>query len=124
MVRVYGNNDDGGHAPFLKVPANTLVQLPDALSFATGAAISCGTGTAYWALRRLHVTARDTVAIFGPGAGRSFGHAIRGFHERTRYRVRHQCGTVGPCRRVWRRCCLSIPPRKTPSNACARLPVV
>jgi threonine dehydrogenase-like Zn-dependent dehydrogenase len=67
MVRVYGNNDDGGHAPYLKVPANTLVSLPDELSFTTGAAISCGTGTAYGALRRLALTARDTVAIFGQG---------------------------------------------------------
>lgn len=67
MVRVYGNNDDGGHAAYLKVPANTLVTLPDELSFETGAAISCGTGTAYAALRRLHLTARDTIAIFGQG---------------------------------------------------------
>jgi threonine dehydrogenase-like Zn-dependent dehydrogenase len=67
MVRVYGNNDDGGHAPYLKVPANTLVPLPDELSFSTGAAISCGTGTAYGALRRLKLTARDTIAIFGQG---------------------------------------------------------
>jgi D-arabinose 1-dehydrogenase-like Zn-dependent alcohol dehydrogenase len=50
MVRVYGNNDDGGHAPYLKVPANTLVPLPEELSFEAGAAISCGTGTAYNAL--------------------------------------------------------------------------
>ena len=80
MVRVYGNNDDGGHAPYLKVPANTLVPLPDALSFATGAAISCGTGTAYWALRQLNLTARDTVAIFGQGpvglSATQFAHAM------------------------------------------------
>jgi threonine dehydrogenase-like Zn-dependent dehydrogenase len=67
MVRVYGNNDDGGHARYLKIPANTLVALPDALSFETGAAISCGTGTAYAALRRLNLSARDTIAIFGQG---------------------------------------------------------
>jgi hypothetical protein len=30
----------------MKVPVSTLVPLPDALSFVTGAAISCGTGTA------------------------------------------------------------------------------
>jgi threonine dehydrogenase-like Zn-dependent dehydrogenase len=66
-VRVYGNNDDGAHARYLRVPANTLVPLPDALSFETGAAISCGTGTAYFALRRLNLTARDTLAIFGQG---------------------------------------------------------
>jgi threonine dehydrogenase-like Zn-dependent dehydrogenase len=67
MVRVYGNNDDGGHAPYLKVPANTLVPLPEELSFAAGAAISCGTGTAYGALVRLNLSARDTIAIFGQG---------------------------------------------------------
>lgn len=67
MVRVYGNNDDGGHAAYLKVPANTLVSLPDELSFETGAAVSCGTGTAYAALRRINLTACDTIAIFGQG---------------------------------------------------------
>ncbi len=67
MVNVYGNNDDGGHAPYLKVPANTLVPLPDELSFEAGAAISCGTGTAYQALVRLNVSARDTIAVFGQG---------------------------------------------------------
>ena len=67
MVRVYGNNDDGGHAPYLKVPANTLIPLPEELSFAAGAAISCGTGTAYNALVRLNLSARHTIAIFGQG---------------------------------------------------------
>jgi threonine dehydrogenase-like Zn-dependent dehydrogenase len=67
MIRVYGNNDDGGHAPYLRVPANTVVALPDELTFATGAAISCGTGTAYSALRRLKLSAPDTIAIFGQG---------------------------------------------------------
>lgn len=57
----------GGHAPYMKVPAGTLVHLPDELSFAAGAAISCGTGTAYAALRRLNVTGGDTISIFGQG---------------------------------------------------------
>jgi threonine dehydrogenase-like Zn-dependent dehydrogenase len=48
-------------------PASTLVPLPDELSFATGAAISCGTGTAYQALRRMNVSGRDTLAVFGQG---------------------------------------------------------
>ena len=38
---------------YMKVPVSTLVPLPDSLSFVTGAAISCGTGTAWGALRRL-----------------------------------------------------------------------
>src|SRR5207248_2122136 len=33
----------------------------------TGAAISCGTGTAYGALRRMNLSGRDTIAIFGQG---------------------------------------------------------
>ena len=41
--------------------------MPEELSFEEGAAISCGTGTAYQALRRLDVSGRDTVAIFGQG---------------------------------------------------------
>ncbi|MBV9539554.1 MAG: alcohol dehydrogenase catalytic domain-containing protein, partial [Acidisphaera sp.] len=66
-VKVYGNNAHGGHAPYLAVPANTLVTLPDELSFATGAAISCGSGTAYSALRRMQLSGNDTLAVFGQG---------------------------------------------------------
>jgi len=66
-VLVYGNNAHGGHAKYLKVPAFTLVPLPDELSFVTGAAISCGTGTAYGALRRIKLSGNDTIAIFGQG---------------------------------------------------------
>jgi threonine dehydrogenase-like Zn-dependent dehydrogenase len=64
---VYGVTHHGGHAHCMKVPAATLVPLPDELSFETGAAISCGTGTAYGALRRLHLSGRDTIAIVGQG---------------------------------------------------------
>jgi len=66
-IKVYGNNAHGGHAEYLKVPANTVLPLDDALSFAAGAAISCGTGTAYGALRRANVSGTDTIAIFGQG---------------------------------------------------------
>lgn len=64
---VYGFTGHGGHAPYMKVPASTLVPLPDELSFAEGAALSCGTGTAYQALRRMRVTGGDTLAVFGQG---------------------------------------------------------
>jgi threonine dehydrogenase-like Zn-dependent dehydrogenase len=65
--QTYGGNANGGHAPYLLVPADRLVPLDDALSFETGAAISCGTGTAYAALRRLNLSGADTIAIFGQG---------------------------------------------------------
>ncbi len=64
---VYGVTGHGGHAPYMKAPAYTVVPLPDELSFAAGAAISCGTGTAFGALRRLNLSGRDTIAIFGQG---------------------------------------------------------
>ncbi|HET7874677.1 MAG TPA: zinc-binding dehydrogenase [Methylomirabilota bacterium] len=64
---VYGVTGDGAHAPYMKAPARTLVPLPDELSFEEGAAVSCGTGTAYGALQRLDVSGRDTLAVFGQG---------------------------------------------------------
>ncbi len=64
---VYGVTGHGGHAPYMRAAVETVVALPDELSFSTGAAVSCGTGTAFGALLRLNVSARDTVAIFGQG---------------------------------------------------------
>jgi threonine dehydrogenase-like Zn-dependent dehydrogenase len=64
---VYGITGHGAHASHMQVPAYTLVPLPGELSFATGAAISCGTGTAYQALRRMNLAGGDTVVIVGQG---------------------------------------------------------
>jgi threonine dehydrogenase-like Zn-dependent dehydrogenase len=44
-----------------------LVTLPEELSFDAGAAISCGTGTAWGALQRLGLQGDHTIAIFGQG---------------------------------------------------------
>ena len=66
-ITVYGVTANGGHAGYLKVPARTLVPLPDELSFVEGAAVSCGTGTAYGALRRMQLTGGSTLAVFGQG---------------------------------------------------------
>ena len=64
---VFGSVDHGAHAQYMRVPASTLVPLPDELSFATGAAIACGTGTAYGALQRLNLRGDETIAVFGQG---------------------------------------------------------
>jgi threonine dehydrogenase-like Zn-dependent dehydrogenase len=66
-ITVYGVTANGGHADYLKVPVRTLVELPEELSFAEGAAVACGTGTAYGALRRMHLAGGDTLAVFGQG---------------------------------------------------------
>ncbi len=67
VAEVYGVNANGGHAPYLRVPASTLVTLREELSFATGAAIACGTGTAWGALKRLKLSGDQTIAVFGQG---------------------------------------------------------
>jgi threonine dehydrogenase-like Zn-dependent dehydrogenase len=67
VAEVYGVTGHGAHAKYLKCPARTLVALPDELSFETGAAISCGTGTAWGALHRLGLQGDHTIAVFGQG---------------------------------------------------------
>jgi threonine dehydrogenase-like Zn-dependent dehydrogenase len=67
VAEVYGVTGHGAHAQYMKCLASTLVDLPESLSFETGAAISCGTGTAWGALKRLEVQGEQTVAVFGQG---------------------------------------------------------
>jgi len=62
-----GLDADGAHAKFMKVPAHTLIKMPRNLSFKAGAAIACGTGTAYGAIKRIALSGDETVAIFGQG---------------------------------------------------------
>ena len=66
-ITVYGMTGHGGHAPYMVAPASTCVPMPDEISFEEGASISCGTGTAYGALKRIDVSGRDTLAVFGQG---------------------------------------------------------
>ena len=67
VAEVYGATGHGAHARYMKCPARTLVPLPDELSFDAGAAISCGTGTAWGALHRLDLQGNHTIAVFGQG---------------------------------------------------------
>lgn len=66
-ARVHGVMSHGAHADYMKVPVSTLVHLPEEMSFKGGAAVACGTGTAYGALLRLNISARDTLAVYGLG---------------------------------------------------------
>ena len=67
VKKIYGVKDNGAHANFMKVAASTLVKLPKELTFSAGSAISCGTGTAYSALKRIGLSEGDTIAVFGQG---------------------------------------------------------
>ena len=49
------------------VPANTLVPIPDSMDFETGAAIGCGTGTAWGGLLRLGDLAGADLLVSGQG---------------------------------------------------------
>ena len=64
---VYGSGANGGHAKYMRAPVDSLIPLPDSLSFETGAAVSCGTGPAYGALKRVNLQGGETIAIFGQG---------------------------------------------------------
>jgi len=64
---VLGMNADGSHTPFLRMPASTVLPLDDRLSFEAGAAIGCGTGTAWGGLQRLGDLGGASIAVFGQG---------------------------------------------------------
>ncbi len=64
---VYGSTADGGHQDYLLCPASTCVRMPDDLPFDQGAAVACGTGTAFHAVKRLGISGADTIAVFGQG---------------------------------------------------------
>jgi propanol-preferring alcohol dehydrogenase len=51
----------------MTAPATTLLPLPDEMSYLAGMLCACNVGTAYQAIRRLNVSGRDTVAVFGAG---------------------------------------------------------
>src|SRR5947208_13454904 len=79
-ITVYGMTGHGGPARYMKAPAFTCVPLPEELSFEEGASVSCGTGTAYGALKRIGASGRDTLAVFGQGpvglSATMLGHAM------------------------------------------------
>lgn len=58
---------NGSHARYMKVPAHTMVKMPEQLSFKAGSAIACGTGTAYGAIKKMDLSGDETVVIFGQG---------------------------------------------------------
>lgn len=67
VEEIYGVTGHGAHAPYMKCLARTLIPLPEELTFSTGAAIACGTGTAWGALKRLELQGDETVVVFGQG---------------------------------------------------------
>ncbi len=57
----------GGHAEKLLIPAANCLKMPDGMSYVTGALSTDKTGTLYHAQKRLGVSARNSLVIFGMG---------------------------------------------------------
>lgn len=63
----YGWQRDGGHAACMLAEENTLVHLPDGMSYLDGALVACGFGTAYEATERIGASGRDVALVVGLG---------------------------------------------------------
>ncbi len=66
-VQMIGKHRNGGYAEFIKVPARSVVALPDEIAFAHGAIMMCSSATALHALNKTRLKPGESVAIFGFG---------------------------------------------------------
>jgi 2-desacetyl-2-hydroxyethyl bacteriochlorophyllide A dehydrogenase len=65
--KMLGKHCDGGYAEFIAVPARNALLLPEEIPFEQGAILMCSSATCLHALRKAHLQAGDTVAVFGIG---------------------------------------------------------
>lgn len=63
----YGNQRDGGHAPYVLAEATTCIPAPANFSGVDAALIGCGFGTAYEGLQRIGTDGRDSALVVGLG---------------------------------------------------------
>jgi 2-desacetyl-2-hydroxyethyl bacteriochlorophyllide A dehydrogenase len=62
-----GFDSHGGDADYMVVPAENCMRLPDSMSFVTAAVSTDAVGTLFHAQKRLGISGRDTLVIFGLG---------------------------------------------------------
>lgn len=75
--QLFGHNRDGTYANFFKIQDDSLLPLPDEISFEHGAILSCAIGTCLAAIRDVGRTqAGDTLLVTGAGGGLGV-HAIQ-----------------------------------------------
>jgi threonine dehydrogenase-like Zn-dependent dehydrogenase len=65
--RAYGWQRDGGMAPYLLAEEKDLIHLPHELSYADGAQVACGFGTAYEGLQKVGIAGNQSVLVTGLG---------------------------------------------------------
>ncbi len=63
----YGWQRDGGHADYVLVEESTCIPLPEPLTYADGALIACGFGTAYEGLKRTGIRGGEDLLVVGLG---------------------------------------------------------
>ncbi|WP_121664795.1 zinc-dependent alcohol dehydrogenase family protein [Metabacillus litoralis] len=62
-----GFDSHGGDADYMVVPAENCMRLPDNMSFVTAAVSTDAVGTLYHAQKRMNISGKDTLVIFGMG---------------------------------------------------------
>ncbi|PWU07929.1 MAG: alcohol dehydrogenase [Terriglobia bacterium] len=65
--RAYGWQRDGGMAEYLLAEEKDLIALPNGLSYADGAQVACGFGTAYEGIEKIGISGNHDVLITGLG---------------------------------------------------------
>jgi D-arabinose 1-dehydrogenase-like Zn-dependent alcohol dehydrogenase len=83
-LTVPGIHYDGGYAEYTVAPANSLVALPDELTFAEAAPMLCAGVTTFNALRHSEALAGDVVAVQGIGG---LGHLAVQFAHKMGFRT-------------------------------------
>lgn len=116
---------DGSNGPYVVVPAQNAIPLPDGLSFEVAATLTCAGGTAATILHETNAAAHDAVVIVGLGPvglsvlllAKSLGASVAAIDTNAarmeQARVlgadlvvigcRRHCANLGPCTRS--RCC-------------------
>ena len=67
LRRAYGWQRDGGMADYLLAEEKDLIALPGELSYADGAQVACGFGTAFEGLQKIGISGSDSVLVTGLG---------------------------------------------------------
>lgn len=62
-----GFDSHGGDADYMVVPAENCMRLPDSMSFVTAAVSTDAVGTLYHAQKRMNISGRDILVIYGMG---------------------------------------------------------
>jgi 2-desacetyl-2-hydroxyethyl bacteriochlorophyllide A dehydrogenase len=65
--QMIGKHRDGGYAEYIAVSAQSLVPLPEEISFEHGAIMMCSSATSFHALRKARLKPGEHVAVFGIG---------------------------------------------------------